>query len=328
MLRCVLQSLAAIFLLLVFSQCSNAPFLGGGSRESQLKRMGYVSVPLKKVPGDVRYSGAFLVNGTPLQFLIDSGANSTDVDHLTAKRVGLRRSSSLGVITRGALGREMRSGLGRGSLQVGPMRAENFSFTIAPEGQKIPTSTSRYAGQVGLDMLSSTGSLVDIPRGLLWVPREVTKRSLTGVISPLGPMPVLGKKMLMMGTADRLPHLILHGTVKGEQVSWVVDTGAEISVMDALSFQKLGLPSVMTHARMIDAAGDRVALRKSRIRNMSFGEVKIRTFDIAIAPLGEVKRFFKDPTGRPVDGIIGMDFLTQGEALLDSGSKILYMGMP
>lgn len=289
--------------------------------------MGYISVPLKKVSGDARYSGTFLVNGSPLQFLIDSGANSTDLDYSSAMRVGLNRSNSVGVITRGALGREIRSGLGKGALQVGPMKAEQFSFTIAPRGQK-KTSTSRYAGQVGLDMLNSTCSIVDIPKGRLWVPTEVSKKTGNGLVAPLGAVPALGKKMLGMGTAGRLPHLILHGTVNGEHVSWVVDTGAEISVMDASSFERLELPSVMTNSRMIDAAGDRVALRKSRIHNMRFGDVNVRTFDIAIAPLDEIKRYFKDPTGRPVDGIIGMDFLIQVEALLDSGSRILYMGAP
>ncbi|MDA8975069.1 retroviral-like aspartic protease family protein, partial [Akkermansiaceae bacterium] len=136
------------------------------------------------------------------------------------------------------------------------------------------------------------------------------------------------QKMLGMETAGRLPHLILHGSVNGEHVSWVVDTGAEISVMDAESFQKLGLQSVMTNSRMIDAAGDKVALRRSRINNLRFGDVNVKTFDIAIAPLSQVKRFFRDSNGRSVDGILGMDFLSQGQALLDSGSKVLYMGKP
>lgn len=323
----LLQSLVALLLSLILTQCASMPFSGNGSREAQLKRMGYAAVPLKKVPGDVRYSGTFLVNGSPLHFLIDSGANSTDVDDSTATRIGLKRSKSVNVITRGALGREVHSGLGTGSLQIGPMKADQFSFTIAPKGKK-DTSTSRYVGQVGLDALNSTGSLVDIPRGRLWVPSGPSERNRRGGIAPLGPKPSLGKKMLGMDTAGRLPHLILNGTVNGEHVSWVVDTGAEISVMDADSFQRLGLTSVMTNSRMIDAAGDRVALRRSRMHNLRFGDVNVRTFDIAIAPLSQVKRFFKDSSGRPVDGILGMDFLSQGQALLDSGSKVLYMGNP
>ncbi|MGC6425888.1 MAG: aspartyl protease family protein [Akkermansiaceae bacterium] len=323
-----LRSITALLLTFVLTQCSSVPGGGlSGGREAQLKKMGYVSVPLEKVSGDSRFSGVFKVNDVPLKFLIDSGANSTDVEDRLATQVGLKRSDSVSVVTRGALGREIRSGLGTGSLQVGPIKALNFSFTIAPSGKR-KTSTSRYAGQVGLDALNSTGSLVDIPRGCLWVPGPNAHRTRSGLIRPLGPKPALGVKMLGMGTAKRLPHLILHGTINGEHVSWVVDTGAEISVMDQQSFQRLGLPSVMTNSRMIDASGDRVALRRSRVKNLRFGDVNVRTFDIAIAPLSEVKRYFKDPAGRPIDGILGMDFLTNGQILLDSGSKILYLGQP
>lgn len=324
----ILRGVIALLLALLLTQCSSGPMSGSWSgRTAQLKELGYVAVPLMKVSGDIRYSGVFKVNEVPLRFLIDSGANSTDMEDHLATRVGLKRSQSLSVVTRGALGREVRSGLGQGSLQVGPMKANDFPFTIAPPRQG-ETATSRYAGQVGLDALNATGSLVDIPKGRLWVPGPKSSRTSLNGVRPLGPNPRLGKIMLEMGTAGQLPHLILHGTVNGQHVSWVVDTGAEISVMDAGSFQKLGLPSVMTNSRMIDASGDRVALRRSRMKNLRFGAVNVRTFDIAIAPLTEVKHFFKDEKGRPVDGILGMDFLINGKALLDSGSKILYMGKP
>ena len=32
--------------------------------------------------------------------------------------------------------------------------------------------------------------------------------------------------------------------------------------------------------------------------------------------------------GRPVDGIIGMDFLEESSALLDTASQLLYLGDP
>jgi len=111
--------------------------------------MGYVPVPLQKVSDDARFSGFFEVNGEPLRFLIDSGANSTDLESDIATRVGIRRNPAIKVVTRGALGREIRSGHGRGTLRVGPMQAEDFPFTIAPNATR-ETSTSRYAGQVGL----------------------------------------------------------------------------------------------------------------------------------------------------------------------------------
>ncbi|MDA7864123.1 dihydropteroate synthase [Akkermansiaceae bacterium] len=61
---------------------------------------------------------------------------------------------------------------------------------------------------------------------------------------------------------------------------------------------------------------------------IDIGAESARTNRDAISIDEEVRQYFRDPTGRPVDGILGMDFLTNGRALLDSGSRILYMGKP
>lgn len=318
--------LASFLACLFLTQCSTIPGLHQ-SRASTLKKLGYIPVSLQKVKGDSRFSGVFAVNERPMRFLIDSGANSTDVDQKLATEAGLVLDRSVRVITRGALGREVSSGRGYGRLQVGPMVADQFPFTIAPDlGKK--TSTSSYAGQVGLDALSSTGALIDIPSGRMWVPGPDSEIGRSKVHSVLGPRKGLGNKILRMGTAGRLPHLILAGAINGAPVTWVVDTGAEVSVMAAESFDQFNFPSRPTNSRMIDASGDRIPLRHARLQNLTFGGVNVAVFDISIAPLGTVRQYFRDATGRPVDGILGMDFLTTGGALLDSGSGLIYLGNP
>ncbi|MEN8867273.1 MAG: retropepsin-like aspartic protease [Akkermansiaceae bacterium] len=289
--------------------------------------MGYEAVPLQKLRGDSRFSGVFSVNGQPMRFLVDSGANSTDVDKKLATSAGLLEDRSVRVITRGALGREVASGRGYGVLEIGPMRADSFPFTIAPSSEK-KTSTSSYAGQIGLDALSATGALVDIPSGKMWVPGPWSQRARSTVPLPLGAQSDLGVQVLKMGTAGRLPHLILSGTLQGVPVSWIVDTGAEVSVMAAESFDRFNLPSRATNSRMIDASGDRIPLRHARLQNLMFGQVNVAVFDVSVAPLGTVRQYFRDLAGRPVDGILGMDFLTNGQALLDSGSGLIYLGQP
>lgn len=327
MKRPLINFAAALLACLFLTQCGGLPSVGGGDRAQTLLKLGYESVPLKKIPGDRRYSGVFYVNGTPMNFLIDSGANRTDVDENLAKKTGLELDDSVRIITRGALGREIHSGRGFGSLQIGPMVAPRFAFTIAPsDGRK--TSTSSYAGQVGLDALTATGAMVDIPDGKMWVPGPKSLLRRENGIAQLGLYPGLGEKVLKMGTAGRLPHLILRGELNGQPVSWVVDTGAEVSVMAAESFDRFNIPSRTSNSRMIDASGDRIPLRYARIHDLTFGDVNVAVFDLSVAPLGQVRKFFRDGRGRPVDGILGMDFLTNGNALLDSGSAILYMGKP
>lgn len=318
--------LASFLACLFLTQCSTLPG-SSGTRASRLQGLGYEEVPLQRVTGDSRYSAVFKVNDAPMRFLIDSGANSTDVDQKLASSVGLRASDGVKVISRGALGREISSGRGFGSLQIGSMIAKRFPFTLAPShGRK--TSTSSYAGQVGLDALSATGALVDIPAAKMWVPGPRSERGRNPFSPGLGLRQGLGHKILKLGTAGRLPHLILQGQLNGKLVTWVVDTGAEVSVMAEESFRRFNIPSRSTNSRMIDASGDRIALRHARLENLKFGEVNIAVFDLSVAPLGQVRQYFRDGSGRPVDGILGMDFLTTGAALLDSGSGLIYMGMP
>ncbi len=326
MKRSCAHLLASFLVCLFLTQCSSFPGFGG-TRASRLESLGYEPVPLGMVSGDARFSAVFKVNDAPMRFLIDSGANSTDIDKKLASSVGLRQSDGVRVITRGALGREISSGRGYGSLQIGSIVARRFPFTIAPStGRK--TSTSSYAGQVGLDALSATGALIDIPAERMWIPGPRSERARKPFSPGLGARSGLGQKVLTLGTAGRLPHLILEGRLEGRLVTWVVDTGAEVSVMAAESFEKFNIPSRATNSRMIDASGDRVALRHARLHNLEFGEVRIAVFDLSVAPLGEVRRYFRDGAGRPVDGILGMDFLSTGSALLDSGSGLIYIGLP
>jgi len=325
--RLASRFLTSVLICFLLTQCSGIPGFGYQSRSKTMHRLGYDPVTLQKIGGDNRFSAIFDVNGQPLRFLIDSGANSTDLDEHLASRVGLEPDHSVRVVTRGALGREVSSGRGYGSLEVGSMVAQRFPFTISPNLNR-KTSTSRYAGQVGLDALSAMGALIDIPAARMWVPGETSSRARRGDGRQLGIKRGLGAYALPMGTAGRLPHLILRGTIRGRTVTWVVDTGAEVSVMAAESFNRLGLPSRATNTRMIDASGDRVPLRKARLYDVRFDNVHVTEFDVSVAPLGTVRTFFRDSLGRPVDGILGMDFLTEGRALLDSGSGILYMGNP
>ncbi len=326
-MTCFLRSLLfPVLVIFLLTQCSSGPLgFRRGGRDGVLARLGYRAVPLQKIRGDVRFSGVFKVNDMPMRFLVDSGANSTDVDAKLARQAGLLVDRRVRVLTRGALGREVSSGRGYGTLQIGPMYTRSFPFTIAPSTSK-KTSTSNYAGQVGLDALSAIGALVDVPGENLWVP--VSSYWEPSQPRSLGERDGLGRQLLGLEKAGRLPHLILRGTLAGEPVTWVVDTGAEISVMAAESFDRFGLPSRTTNSRMIDASGDRIALRQARLQDVTFGNVRVALFEIAIAPLGPVRRYFTDARGRPVDGILGMDFLTMGHALLDTGSGLIYLGKP
>ncbi len=321
--------LPVLFLAACGGNSQRGSFAGSSSalREKKLTSLGYTPLPLKKISRDTRFSGKFLVNGEPVDLLIDSGANSTDLDTNLAPRLKLRIDSSAQVISRGALGRPVTSSVGLGVLSAGPVSALPFPFMLANEPLG-DTATSRYDGQVGLDALEALGALIDLGSGKMWVPRRPQGGSELQRIKPIGEKNDLGFNVLTLRPAKSLPHLVLESEWNGRLVTWIVDTGAEVSVLSAESARQLGLKTASSSARIIDASGDDTPARSATFTNVVFDRLVVTEFQVAVIPLPVVRKNFHDQNGRIVDGIIGMDFLESTGALLDAGSHLLYVGDP
>lgn len=325
-MRSPLPLLLLVVALLVSSCALPVPGTSSG-RDQRLRQLGYSPQKLQKTSGDARYSGRFFVNGQPVQLLIDSGANSTDVEAGIALGAGVRPSKSLTVISRGALGRPVQSQVGVGALTAGQVTAAPFPFMLTPKSDR-QTATSRYDGQMGLDALDALGSLIDLSTGQMWVPGRHARNAGDTTIRPLGPTQGLGYEILTLKRAGRLPHLILEGTWGGNKLSWVVDTGAEVTVLSTATVRRHGIATVPTGSKIIDASGDNSDVSVASLQNVVFGRLLVSEYQVAVTPLTTVRENFRDSRGRPVDGIIGMDFLARSGALLDSASRLLYVGQP
>lgn len=313
---------------LLFANCATPS--GGpapASRLATLRSLGYTPLKLDRASRDQRYSGRFHVNATPVRFLIDSGANSTDLDLDIALRAGIKPSKELKVISRGALGRPVTSQVGMGMLTAGQVSAAPFAFMLAP-ATSHHTATSRYDGQMGLDALGGLGSLIDIPSGQLWLPGPTSPNNTPQGILPLGVQRGLGYDALPLTRAGRLPHLILESSWNGNRLTWVVDSGAEVTVLSHAAASRLRIPSTQTRTNIIDASGDHAPISVARIENLRFRSLLVSEFQVAVTDLSTVRKHFRDSNGRSVDGILGMDFLTESNALLDSASRLLYIGQP
>lgn len=298
-----------------------------GVRERNLAALGYEAIEMKKISRDARFSSQFRVNGQPVKLLIDSGANSTDLDNSLVQKLGLRIDEKSRVISRGALGRPVTSRVGLGILTAGPVSALPFPFMIADEDAGI-TATSRYDGQLGLDALEALGALVDLRTGTFWVPGKDSPNSEAESVEPLGEKKGLGFSTLRLRPAGRLPHLVLESRWNGRLVTWIVDTGAEVSVLSQESADLLNLETKPTPARIIDASGDNATVRSAVMENVFFDRLVLTEFQVAVTSLPVVRKNFQDRNGRKVDGIIGMDFLESTAALLDASSRLLYVGDP
>ena len=127
--RLLFSALASI----VLTQCATRTDLQTDpAREKRLTSLGYEPLRLKKMTADARYSGFFQVNGKEVHLLIDSGANSTDLNYDLARTCGITPEKSVKVVSRGALGRSVTSWVGLGALGAGNVTATPFPFMLAP----------------------------------------------------------------------------------------------------------------------------------------------------------------------------------------------------
>ena len=185
-----------------------------------------------------------------------------------------------------------------------------------------------YKRQLGIDALSGLASLVDLRIGNLWIPGPRAGNAFEVGITALGKQEGLGLHVLPLEPAGRLPHLLVKCRYENHRLTWIVDTGAEVTVMASESAKRLGIPSVASRSKIVDASGDRASVRTALLHNLLFGRLLVHEFQVAVTPLGPIRQTFRDRSGRPVDGIIGMDFLEKSSALLDTASQVLYLGSP
>lgn len=310
-------------LLFLTSCATRYGAIGNNARERELGNQGYISLPLNSYSGDTRYWSSVKVAGSEVKLLLDSGANSTDIDKNSADSIGLKQNTDFEVVSRGALGREVKSKLGITTFNYGTQSISPFVIVINESGRK-GSSMGRYNGQIGLDALVESATLIDLSNQKIWMPR----RDIPGdnYFPRLGGNQQLGRESLPLYTANKYGHLILTGTVGGKKSSWIVDTGAEVSVIDNASAKRLGMKIIPTNSRMIDISGDSSRLGFTIASNLRFGNTTFPQAPFAAADLGGVKRSFKLPDGRYIDGILGVDFLKVSKALIDPRSKLIHLG--
>ena len=94
--RLILSALAVTLL----TQCATRTGLQTNTvRETRLTSLGYEPLRLKRTAGDSRYSGLFTVNSRKVRLLIDSGANSTDLNYDLARACGITPEESVKAVS-------------------------------------------------------------------------------------------------------------------------------------------------------------------------------------------------------------------------------------
>ena len=120
-------------------------------------------------------------------------------------------------------------------------------------------------------------------------------------------------------------HHLIQATINGRKGEFVLDTGANMTVIDRSHLRAFGLSA--TSGEIGGAVGVGAAGRASRIPvdSFSIGPVKVRQKRVVSSDLGQLLTVLSRVSGIRVNGIIGQDVLGEHRAMIDVAKPMLYL---
>lgn len=119
-------------------------------------------------------------------------------------------------------------------------------------------------------------------------------------------------------------HHLVQVTVNGRKAAFVLDTGANMSVVHSGLAADLGIEPGRTGEDSVAIPGARLAGR-SRVEGLVLGPVPIRQNSIVTADLGRLLTTLSTVSGTTVHGLIGQDIMKEHRAVIDVARSLLYL---
>ncbi len=136
---------------------------------------------------------------------------------------------------------------------------------------------------------------------------------------------LLGFTAIPLRRTAHTGHHLVEVTLNGRPGLFVLDTGANISVVEDDHAEHFGLSEASALGRPGIALGGAVAARQAKVDSLSLGPVGIRQDRIAVADLGQLVQMLGPLAGGTVHGLIGQDVLNEHRAVIDMDRPLLYV---
>lgn len=115
---------------------------------------------------------------------------------------------------------------------------------------------------------------------------------------------------LVVTSLGNIPIVTAH--INGGTADFLFDTGAERSIMTAAAAKRLGVAAHFEYARRMRSLGTAVSGGDARLSSFRLGGMPVGNFSILVGPVA-----LPAIGGKPIDGLLGADFLGDYEVDLD-----------
>lgn len=120
-------------------------------------------------------------------------------------------------------------------------------------------------------------------------------------------------------------HLYLTLEMNDTTAILLLDTGAGATILEEKREGKFGLNSKATTDKATGAGGSGITMRTAIVSKFRIDKYNLDNTEILLMNLDHVNNAFKEMGLEQVDGVIGADILTKGQAIIDYTNLILYL---
>ncbi|MGZ8285702.1 MAG: retropepsin-like aspartic protease family protein [Allosphingosinicella sp.] len=136
---------------------------------------------------------------------------------------------------------------------------------------------------------------------------------------------LLGFTAIPLREARGTGHHLVVATVNGKDGVFILDTGANLSVVDVDHVARFGLAAARGRPGGATGLGGSNAARQVTIESLAFGAVKLRQRRMVVTDLGSIGDALAPLAGGAVHGIIGQDVLKEHRAVIDVERPLRYL---
>ncbi|RAK52616.1 retropepsin-like aspartic protease [Phenylobacterium deserti] len=120
-------------------------------------------------------------------------------------------------------------------------------------------------------------------------------------------------------------HQTVEGQINGKPATFVLDTGANVSVVHAGYAEMFGLSPQRGVAGAAMGLGGGLQASRSAIDALQVGAVSIRQEHLMLADLSQLTTVLGRLSATPIHGIIGQDVMRRQRAVIDVARPMLYL---
>jgi hypothetical protein len=120
-------------------------------------------------------------------------------------------------------------------------------------------------------------------------------------------------------------HLYTQATLNGVKGRFILDTGAGATVIELTKKDKFKMTAVESEDKATGAGGTGMQVLESIKNKISLGDYTYNSDTLRLMSLDHVNKVLKSIGVEEMDGVIGADILTAGNAVIDYTKMVLYL---